>query len=64
MLSNSNIKPKIISKKAKLHPLVVILGVFGGIALFGFTGIIIGPLLLALFVAFLRIYEEEKIHFL
>ncbi|MBU0461280.1 MAG: AI-2E family transporter [Nanoarchaeota archaeon] len=54
------IKPKIVGDKAKLHPVIVLLGVFGGLALFGFVGIIIGPLLLALFIAMLRIYEDEK----
>jgi predicted PurR-regulated permease PerM len=54
------IKPQIISSKAKLHPLIILLGVFGGISLFGFVGFMIGPLLLALFVTSLRIYEQEK----
>ena len=54
------LKPKIIGDKAGLHPVIVLLGVFGGLALFGFAGLIIGPLLLALFIALLRIYEIEK----
>lgn len=54
------LKPKIIGDKAGLHPVIVLLGVFGGLSLFGFAGIIIGPLLLALFIALLRIYEVEK----
>ena len=33
---------------------------FGGLALFGFVGIMVGPLLLTLFIASLRIYEQEK----
>ncbi len=54
------LRPKIVGDRAKVHPLVILLGVFGGLALFGFTGIMIGPLLLTLFIASLRIYEEEK----
>jgi predicted PurR-regulated permease PerM len=54
------IKPKIISDNADVHPVLVLLGVLGGISLFGFIGIIIGPLLLAVFVKLIDIYEEEQ----
>ncbi|MBI4738782.1 AI-2E family transporter [Candidatus Woesearchaeota archaeon] len=54
------VKPYIISTRAKMHPLIILLGVFGGISLFGFVGLMIGPLLLALFITSLRIYEQEK----
>lgn len=40
------IKPKLISGKAKIHPVLIILGVFGGLKAFGIIGIMIGPLLL------------------
>jgi predicted PurR-regulated permease PerM len=56
------LRPKIIGKRARVHPLVILLGVFGGLALFGFVGIIIGPFLLTLFIASLKIYEQEKEH--
>ncbi|MBW2996868.1 AI-2E family transporter [Candidatus Woesearchaeota archaeon] len=58
------LRPKIVGDRANVHPLVILLGVFGGLALFGFVGIMIGPLLLTLFIASLRIYEEEKHHIL
>lgn len=54
------LRPKIVGDRAKIHPLVILLGVFGGLALFGFVGIMIGPLLLTLFIAALEIYEQEK----
>jgi len=54
------LKPKIIGSKAKMHPLVILLGVFGGLSAFGFVGIMVGPLLLALFITALKIYESEK----
>jgi predicted PurR-regulated permease PerM len=56
------LRPKIVGDRARIHPLVVLLGVFGGLALFGFVGIMIGPLLLTLFIAALKIYEQEKRH--
>jgi len=38
---------------------VVALGLLGGLAAFGFVGIILGPLVLALFRAFLDIYRGQ-----
>jgi predicted PurR-regulated permease PerM len=38
----------------------VLLGVIGGLFLFGVMGFLIGPLILALFLTFLEIYETEK----
>lgn len=53
------LKPKLIGDRAKVHPVLVLLGVLGGIQLFGFIGFIIGPVILALLIAFIKIYEEE-----
>lgn len=54
------LKPKLISTKAKVHPILVLLGVLGGLNLFGFIGLILGPVMLALLMTFVDIYEDEK----
>ena len=54
------LKPKIIGSKGGLHPVLVLLGVVGGLKFFGFVGVIIGPIILAMLVTFINIYEEEK----
>ena len=54
------IRPKIVGAKGKIHPVLVLLGVLGGIPVFGFLGIILGPLILAIFNVFLEIYILEK----
>jgi len=54
------LKPKIIGMKANVHPVLVLLGVLGGLNLFGFIGLILGPVMLALLMTFIDIYEEEK----
>lgn len=41
------------------HPLIVIFGVILGIPLFGFWGIIFGPLLISTFLLLIRIYYRE-----
>lgn len=54
------LKPKLIGERAKVHPVIILLGVLGGLQFFGFVGFVIGPLVLAGFVTFLEIYEVEK----
>ena len=46
-------------KLGDVHPLITILGIIVGLNLFGFIGLIFGPLLLSLFVLLLRIYSLE-----
>lgn len=48
-----------IGHKAKTYPLMIFFVVLGGIWMMGFKGIIVGPLVLMLFMAFLHIYEME-----
>jgi predicted PurR-regulated permease PerM len=46
-------------KLGDVHPLITILGVIVGLNLFGFIGLIFGPLLISLFVLLMRIYSLE-----
>ena len=46
-------------KMANTHPLVTIFGVIVGLSLFGFIGIIFGPLLVSLFLLFLDMFRKE-----
>lgn len=46
-------------RMADVHPLITVLGVFIGISLFGFVGIIFGPLLISIFILLIRIYVDE-----
>jgi predicted PurR-regulated permease PerM len=51
----------VIGKTSKIHPVVVLLGVLGGVSIFGIFGFIIGPLLLSFFLHFiLHAIEENK----
>ncbi|MCH8519761.1 MAG: AI-2E family transporter [Nanoarchaeota archaeon] len=53
------IRPKLVNRYFKLHPLFVLVGVFAGISLFGMLGLVLGPLLFAFFILFLEAYREE-----
>src|SRR3989339_194686 len=53
------IRAYIIKDKAQVHPIFIIFSILGGIALFGFWGVIFGPLVISLAVTVLHIYELE-----
>lgn len=58
--SADNVARMVLMKStADVHPLVVIFGVILGIPLFGFWGIIFGPLLISGFLLLIRIYFME-----
>jgi len=52
------LKPKIIGDNANVHPLIVLFGILGGIQLLGLPGILIGPLILALFDVVMGTFRE------
>lgn len=50
--------PRLVGRGMQLHPLVVFLSVFGGLALFGPVGVFLGPMCISLLFAFLSIYQH------
>lgn len=54
------IRPLLVSGKTKIHPVLVLFGIIGGVSVFGAAGIFIGPLILGIFLTLLEMFEEEK----
>ena len=52
------IRPRLVSGRSKVHPVLILIGVLGGLKFFGFIGMLIGPLVLALLVAIIKFYEQ------
>lgn len=52
------LRPILIGKDVEMHPLLIFLSMLGGIVLFGFSGFVIGPIIIALFLSILQMYEE------
>lgn len=52
--------PRLVGKGMQLHPLVVLLSVFGGLTSFGPAGIFLGPLATSLLFALLSIYPRVE----
>src|SRR3989344_3710057 len=57
-LIDNILKPKIVGDRAKIHPLIILFCILGGIQLFGIPGILIGPLILTIFDVVIEIYKE------
>ncbi len=49
----------VLQRLDNVHPLITLLGVIVGLPLFGFVGLIFGPLLISLFLIIVRIYKKE-----
>lgn len=57
-----NVLRMIMQKRmANTHPLITIFGVIAGIPIFGFMGLVFGPLLVAMFLLFLDMFAREYI---
>jgi len=58
-LTDNILRPIFIGKKTKLPILLLFLGLFGGLMVYGPIGMILGPLLISCLIVFLEIYRKE-----
>jgi predicted PurR-regulated permease PerM len=58
-LIDNFIGPKLVGRQAKLHPLLVLFAVLGGIQFFGMLGFLLGPIAMAVFMTLINIYQAE-----
>jgi len=54
------VRPYLVNRFTKIHPIVVLVGVLGGLQAFGFAGVIIGPLILALLFTLFKDFSSHK----
>lgn len=60
--SVDNIVRFLLQKKlADIHPLITVFGVLIGLPMFGFWGVIFGPLILSLFILFFNMFRHDYI---
>ncbi len=53
------IRPRIVGGKGQGHPYLLLIGILGGLEVFGLAGLFVGPVVMTMFVAILRIFERE-----
>lgn len=52
------VRPRLVGKDTEMHDLFVLFGTLGGLSMFGLLGIIIGPIVAALFITIWEIYGD------
>jgi len=55
------IKPYIVGRNIKVHPLLILFAILGGIALMGPVGVLIGPLIVSVLYALVGAYKNEMV---
>jgi len=58
-VSDNVVRTLVIKGQSQIHPLLVFFSILGGISAFGVNGIFFGPLILAIMLTMLHIYELE-----
>jgi predicted PurR-regulated permease PerM len=52
------LRPRLVGKDTEMHDLFVLFGTLGGISMFGILGLIIGPIIAALFITIWELYGK------
>jgi predicted PurR-regulated permease PerM len=55
------IRPMVFRRWANVHPLITIIGAFGGVRYFGLLGLLVGLFALSYFFELLRMYRQEYV---
>ncbi|MHC3439532.1 AI-2E family transporter [Natrialbaceae archaeon A-gly3] len=58
--SDNYLRPVTVGRSANMSAATVIVGIFGGVAIFGIMGLFIGPVVLGAFQAVLELYARER----
>jgi predicted PurR-regulated permease PerM len=53
------IRPLVIGSKVELHPLLLLFALLGGLQVFGFIGIFVGPVVISVIAALINILKDE-----
>ena len=54
------LRPLLLGQDTQMHPLLIFLSTLGGIVLFGISGIVMGPMIIAFFLTVWRFQDSER----
>jgi predicted PurR-regulated permease PerM len=55
------LRARIVSRRTKISQVIVLIGMVGGLFVFGVLGLVLGPLILAYFITFLEAYKNKTL---
>ncbi len=58
-LVDNFLTPQVMRSRIKIHPLLILISILGGLHLFGAYGIFFGPIVLSVTIALIDIYKKE-----
>lgn len=61
-MADNFLYPYLVAGELRLHPLAILFSVFGGMLIFGFVGMVVGPLILAITVSLLGVWRDRGQH--
>ena len=54
------IRPVLVGRRVKIHPIIMFIGIIGGTLTMGLVGFVLGPVIIVLIITSFRIYVQEK----
>ena len=54
------VKPRLIAAHSRVHPVVILIGMIGGIEVFGFIGLLVGPVIFGIFLQLLQFFVAYR----
>jgi len=52
------LRPMVLGDRLKMHPLLIFFAIVGGLSIFGFNGLIMGPLIVIIFFSAVELYDQ------
>jgi predicted PurR-regulated permease PerM len=50
----------LVGRRVKIHPVIMFIGIVGGLLTMGLAGFVLGPLIIVLIITSYRMYTEER----
>jgi len=57
-LADNLLRPALVGRDAQMSDLMVLVSTFGGLAMFGAAGLVIGPVIAGIFITILGVFDE------
>jgi predicted PurR-regulated permease PerM len=54
------VRPVLVGRRVKIHPLIMFIGIISGILTMGLAGFVLGPVIIVLIITSYRMYVQER----